>query len=369
MKKIIPTDLEIYPACRQALLFIGFLLLVGLNVFSQEAVTINKIKTGVYISPPFTMKDSAGYYYGMAIDLWELLEDEMNFVTDYIEYPSWHEMMEAVVTGEIDAAVSNISVTYERAKNIKFSFPWFDSGLRIMVLQTGKGSIWQELKRNGHLQAYLIIIIIILSLSITMTWIYRKREPKFPKTWADGLAESLYRLVLALKTGVVNNKNYSWVGKILAVIWMLSGVGLVAYVTSGITSSMTTIALTHDIHSLSDLPGKRVGVLSAGIAEEYMQNRGIPTIGYETIETATQALINNEIDAIVEDAPVLEYWAFTNPQQKVKVVGTIFHPDKYAFAANNKYSIQMDLLSVKLIKLLEQEKVNALKNNYFGNIH
>lgn len=351
---------------KKMIFFVCIFPLIWVNAAAQEVVTLNKIRTGVYISPPFVMKDSAGYYTGMAIDLWELLEDDMGFVAEYVEYPDWSRMMEAVATGEVYMAVSSISVTYERAKHLKFSFPWFDSGLRIMVKASGQGTVWNELKRNGHLHAYIWILAIIIALTIILTFINRERERDFPRNWVEGLSESLYRLILAIKTGVVNNKDYSWIGKVLAVVWMISGVGLVAYVTSSITSSMTTIALTHDIHSLSDLPGKRVGVLAGTVGEEYMNNRGIPTIGYANMEAAAQALLSDEIEAIVEDTPVLEYWTYTNPQHKVKVVGTIFHPDKYAFAANKKHSELMDSLSVELIRLLDIEKVSTLKNNYFG---
>lgn len=354
---------------RKVLPLLFLILFVLTDAYAREEITLNKVKTGVYVSPPFVMKDSAGYYGGMAIDIWELLENEMNFVSEYTEYQSWHSMMEAVTSGEVDMAVSSISVTYERAKHLKFSFPWFDSGLRILVKTSGQGTIWTELKRNGHLQAYVWIVIIIVLITIILTIIHRRRESEFPRNWVDGFTESLYRLVLAIKTGVVNNKEYNWIGKTLAVIWMLSGVGLVAYVTSSITSSMTTVALTHEIHSLSDLPGKRVGVLTGTVAEEYMQQRGYQTLGYENMQEAANALINDEIDAVVEDTPVLEYWVYTNPQHKMKVVGNIFHPDKYAFVSNKQYSEQMDSISVELIKLFDLEKIGALKNNYFGNVN
>lgn len=349
--------------------FLILLCLIATDAYLQEVVTLRKIKTGVYLNAPFVMIDSTGYYSGMAIDLWELLANEMGFVPEYIEYPSWHELIEDVTSGEIDAAVSNISVTYERAQQIKFSFPWFDSGLRILVKTSGEGSIWNELRRNGHLQAYVWILILIILLTIILMIVHRRHDPQFPRNWLDGFAESLYRLILAIKTGVIDNKHYNWIGKILAVTWMLTGVGLAAYVTSSITSSMTTVALTHDIHSLSDLPGKQVGVLSETVAQDYLQNRGISIIGYENMNDATTALINGEIDAVVEDAPVLEYWVYTNPEYKLKVVGNIFHADKYAFAANKRYGPQMDSLSVNLIKLFDLERVSSLKANYFGNIH
>lgn len=351
------------------LLFFIFLLTGWTNVAAQDLVTVRETKTGLYLSPPFVMKDSAGYYTGMAIEVWRLIEDQLNLRSTYIEFDTWHEMMDALANHEIEIGVSNISVTYERAQRLKFSFPWYDSGLRIMVKTQGNGNIWDVLKRNGHLQAYLWIALALLVLTIILTIIHRRREPDFPRNWIEGLAESMYRLVLAIKTGVVNNSNYSWIGKVLAVFWMLTGIGLVAYVTSSITSSMTAVVLTHDIHSLNDLPGKRVGVLSGGLAEEFMNGRGIPTISYERIDEAAQALDDNEIDAVVEDAPTLEYWTFTNCNRQMQVVGNLFHPDKYSFASNKMYSNLMDSVSVEIIKLLDDEKINEIRNRYFGNIH
>lgn len=355
-------------SCKKLFLYL-LLSFPFLQTYGQELITVRNIRTGVYLSPPFVMKDSAGYYAGMAIELWQLIEDEMNLHTQYIEYNSWRSMIEGLVNGDIEMAVSNISVSYERAQILKFSFPWYDAGLRIMVKTDGSGSIWTELKRNGHLQAYLWIAAALIVLTVILTLIHRHREPDFPRNWIEGLAESLYRLVLAIKSGVVNNENYSWMGKVLAVFWMLTGVGLIAYVTSTITSSMTAVALTHDIHSFADLPGKRIAVLSGSIAEEFMQNRGFPTTPYETINDAAQALLQNDIDAIVEDAPILEYWAFNNPDQKLQVVGNLFHPDKYAFAANRQDSQLMDSISVQIIKLFDTEKIGEIKNRYFGNIH
>lgn len=351
--------------------FLFFCILISsLNgLEAQELITVRKIKTGIYLNPPFVMKDTAGYYTGMAIDLWKLAAEDLNLRPEYIEYNTWSELMHAIISGDVEIGVSSISVTYERAKILEYTFPWYDSGLRIMVKTSGNSSIWTELRRNGHLQAYLWITLALIVLTVVLTIIHRRREPDFPRDWTEGFSESLYRLVLAIKTGVVNNQNYSWIGKVLAVFWMLTGIGLVAYVTSSITSSMTTIALTHDIHSLNDLPGKRVGVLEGTIGEEYMQARGVPTIPYNNIEQAAEALSNNDIDAIVEDAPVLEYWSFNNADKQFRIVGNIFHPDKLAFASNKRYAAQMDSLSIVIIKLFEQGKINEIRNTYFGNIH
>lgn len=347
--------------------FLFLFCVTGFRLPAQELVTLPKVKAGVYISPPFVMKDASGYYSGMAIDLWELVQDDLGWKTEYIEYDTWHGLMDALLQGEIEIAVSNISVTYERAKVMKFTFPWYDAGLRIMVRTEGNSSFWNELRKNGHLQAYIWIILLLLLITIFLTFLHRRREPDFPRGWIEGLSESLYRLILAIKTGVVNNRNYSWLGKIVAVFWMVSGIGLVAYVTSSITTSMTTVALTHDIHSLSDLPGKQVGVLNGSIAEEYLRGIGIATTAYEHIDELAAALTRDEVQAVVDDCPVLEYWVFNHPDQKMKVVGDIFHPDKYAFASSKTYSEATDSISVELIKLFDRGRIGELRKRYFGN--
>lgn len=336
---------------------------------AQELLPFTTVNVGVYISPPFVMKNEAGFYTGMAIDIWEQIENELNIKTKYTEFDTWNGLMQAITDGEIDIAVSNISVTYGRAEMLKFSFPWYDSGLRIMVKTEGSRSVWNELKRSGHIEAYAGIVLIILLLTIILTVIQRKRDPEFPRRWIDGLAESLYRLILAIKTGVVNNPSYNWIGKVLAVTWMLFGIGLVAYITSSITSSMTAVTLIHDIHSFADLPGKTVGVLSNSLAEKYLNDRDIRTVPYETIAELTQALTNDEVNAVVDDAPTLEYWCYNHPERKTKVVGDIFHDDKFAFGANKENSSLMDRISVELIKMFDLGKVAEIRNKYFGNIH
>ncbi len=345
-----------------------FSLLPNAN-YAQDLPALRHVNAGVYISPPFVMKDEAGLYTGMAIDIWNSVEKEVGLRSTYTEFHTWNGLIQALANGDIDVGISNISVTYGRAEILKYSFPWYDSGLRIMVKTEGNRSIWNELKRNGHLYTYAGIAIAIILLTIILTIIHRKRDPEFPRSWVDGLAESLYRLILAIKTGIVNNPSYNWIGKVLAVTWMLFGIGLVAYVTSSITSSMTAVTLTHDIHSISDLPGKTVGVLSNGLAEKYLNDRGIRTIPYETVDELTQALAADSVEAVVDDAPVLEYWNFNHPEQRMKVVGNIFHDDKYAFGGSKSRSGLMDSISVELVKMFDLGKTAEIRNKYFGNIH
>lgn len=340
-----------------------------LTTHADEQVTLRKMKVGVFISPPFVMAEENNTYSGMAIDLWKEVESELNVVSQYVNYSSLEKLLSAIQAKEIDIAVTNLTVTYDRAQVIRFSYPWYDAGLRIMVNDDQKGSIWKEMKQNGQLHSYACIFLIITALTILQTILYRRKDPEYPKKWRDGLSLSLYNLMETLRGGTLEYKFLGWVGHLLAVIWMIFGIGLVAYITSTITSSMTKISLTSEINALSDLSGKIVGVETGGVEEAFLRSIGIKTFPYDNILFAIEALQKKEVHAVVSDAPVLEYWVHKNPQEKISVVGSLFHPDKYAFATFKDNSELIDKISVVLIKLHESGKIKELKDNYMGVIY
>lgn len=336
------------------------------TVHAEEQVTLRKMRVGVFISPPFVEAEENNTYSGMAIDLWKMLESELNVVSQYVNYSSLDKLLSAIQAKEIDVAVTNLTVTYDRAQVVKFSYPWYDAGLRIMASNDRKGSIWKEMKQNGQIHSYVCIFLILTALTILQTILFRKKDPEYPRKWKDGLALSFYNLMNTLRGGTLEYKFLGWVGYLLAVIWMIFGIGLVAYVTSTITSSMTKISLTSEINSLADLSGKIVGVETGGVEEAFLRSVGIRTSSYDNVLHAIEALKNNEVHAVVSDAPVLEYWAHKNPQEKVSVVGSLFHPDKYAFATYKENSELIDTISVILIKLYESGKIKELKDSYMG---
>lgn len=249
---------------------------------------------------------------------------------------------------------------------MKFSFPWYDGGLRILAKSDHRGALWKEMKQNGQFHALLSIILFILLLTFLLTLFYRYKDPEFPRKWREGLALNLYHLVVSIQAGSVENKITGWIGHLLAVIWLVFGIGLIAYVTSTVTSSMTKISLTSDINSLADLSGKLIGVEEGGAVESYLRSLGLATIPYEKIQQATEGLLRDEISAVVGDAPVLEYWVHLNREKKLEVTGHTFHPDKYAFAGSGKHSSLIDSISLQLIKLSDSGRIKRLKEIYVG---
>ena len=337
---------------------------------SQEARVVT---VGVYASPPFVIASQRdNTFSGMAIDLWEAAAVDLKLAYRYVGYSNLRQLVDATRNGSVDVAVTNLTITRERAETIQFSQPWYDAGLRIMVPDNDAGGfrgIWNGLMNAGHVKGYALLLGIIFVATLLLTLFDRKFDPEFPPKWHEGLAESLYHVVLIASGGKSVRRNlFGWRGRIWSSIWLICGVATVAYVTSTVTSVMTTISLTQSINSLSDLPGKTVGVFSGSVAERFSDDLGLASIPYEGLDDAVAALKRDEIDAIIADAPILEHFAFSHPQEKLTVVGNIFHPDKYGFG----FPLDSDLakpVTLKLLELQERGVVEAIRLDYFGNKH
>lgn len=332
----------------------------------QQAVTV-----GLYASPPFVMIDG-GAYSGMAVELWQAIAAGLDMESRYETFPSYGALIEATRNGQIDVAVTNLTITRDRAEVMSFTQPWLDGGMRIMVSDTGSSGFWNiigGLSDAGHLQTYALLFMVIIAGTVVLTLFDRHFDPEFPRRWPEGLAESLHHVVSVVRSGNTSHKNlFGWRGRVFSVIWTVFGVAVVAYVTSSVTSVMTTASLQRQINSLADLPGNTVGVLAGSVEQDYMAELGISARAYPGIEDAVEALRNEEIDAIVADAPVIEYHAHAHPEQRLAVVGKVFHPDKYGFAFPHDSDLVRPV-TLQILHFQEDGTIAKLRSTHFGSAH
>lgn len=327
------------------------------------------VKTGVYLSPPFVMENN-GQYTGMAIELWEVFAQSLGLQAGYVRYETLADLVGAASSGDVDVAVTNLTVTRDRAERIDFTHPWFDAGLRIMISEdrgTGFRDMIGGLQASGHLRAYAWIASIIVLATILLTVFDRRFDKSFPKRWRDGIAESFYSVMSVATSGKpVSRKNlFGWVGRIWQGLWLVCGLAMLAYVTSSVTSVMTTLSLNNQIHSVADLSGRPVGVFTGSVAEQYARGAGLDVRAFPHMEDAAEALVAGHIAAIIGDAPVLEYYAHTNKRLPLAVVGAIFEPDKYGFGLLHDSDLTR-ALTVELIGAHESGRIEEIRKKYFG---
>jgi polar amino acid transport system substrate-binding protein len=344
------------------------LLLMPMAAFAQAEDS--PLTVGVYVSAPFVEHGDGDSYSGMAIELWDTIAQRMNLDYRYTHYPSLHDLVSATENGEVDVAVTNLTITRNRAEIVSFTQPWYDAGLRIMVPDSGgAGGFWgviDGLRDAGHLRAYAWLLFVIVLATIGFTIFDRRFDPAFPKRWREGVAESFYHVMSIATSGRTSRQNlFGWVGRIWQAFWLLIGVGVIAYITSSVTSIMTAVSLTQGISSLADLPGKTVAVFEGSVSEDYIAELGITTRAYLGIDEAVEAIKAGQVDALVGDAPVLEHYAHSYPGQRMAVVGNIFHPDKYGFAFPRDSDLTRPV-TLHILDLVEDGTLAEIRMRYFG---
>lgn len=346
-----------------------WLLLSVTGSFAQElSDTKQPVRVGVYVSPPFVIEEK-GHFTGMAIELWQALAEAQGLQSEYRSFPTVGALIDAAANGEVDVAVTNLTITQGRAQRIDFTYPWFDAGLRIMIDEhrgTGLFEIVSGLRDSGFLRAYAWIAFVVAAATLLLTLFDRRFDPNFPSRWRDGVAESFFSVMSIAAGKSASRKNiFGWLGRIWQGLWLVCGIAVLAFVTSSVTSVMTTLSLNNQINSLDDLNGKAVGVFTGSVSEDFARDSGFEVYSFPNIDKAVAALHDGDIAAIIGDAPVLEYYAHNHPDQQVDVIGGIFEPDKYGFGLPLN-SPMTRRLTVELIGAHERGLVEQLHTKYFG---
>ena len=106
------------------------LLLVGCSVNPSVGKTLRIANEPAF--PPFEFLGSDGKSQGFSIDLIEAIAQAANFKIDYQSVP-FDGIIPALQAKTIDAAISSITITEERAKTVSFARPYFKAGLAIAI--------------------------------------------------------------------------------------------------------------------------------------------------------------------------------------------------------------------------------------------
>src|SRR4029077_16603485 len=119
-------------------------------------------------------------------------------------------------------------------------------------------------------------------------WFERRRNPEsFPEGYVPGLIESTWWSVCTLISGGCENKSPNGIlGRLSAVIWMLAGIGLTAYITATLSATLTVHTLPTDTQGLGDLRMSTVGTVTGSSAFNYLQNQGMTVKGFEDVDSA-----------------------------------------------------------------------------------
>lgn len=321
---------------------------------------------------PFSF-DKDGRRVGFAAELWDQLARESGLEYDVQVVNSAQEIIDAVKNKTADIGVGAISVTSKREEVIDFTQPFYESGLQVLTAGGGGSfadNIVQMITNLFSLELIGMFLLLMTTMFIIshLVWRYEHKvnSDQWPEDYKSGIWESFWWTLSTLLVGGADNKGPVGVGgRIVAIVWMLLSIVLVSLLTASFTTTLTINTLKGDINGPGDLPGRKVATVQGSTAETWLNAKGSKVTPLADVAACIAELREGRVQAVVYDAPVLQYEAAKTNDEKLQMVGPVFERQNYAFALQQDSTLR-EKLNQALLTIHERGIGIELRKKYFG---
>jgi ABC-type amino acid transport substrate-binding protein len=317
---------------------------------------------------PFVMGQE-GQLTGFSIELWEEVARLDSIQYEFVLVETVEQQLEAVTSGQADVAIAAISMTPEREEVVDFSHPYFRSGLQIMTRSEPLGpvgAITAFFLSARFLFATLVLLLVLVVIGHLVWLLERNHNPDFHHNYWPGIWEGLWWSAVTVTTVGYGDKTVKGcLGRLLGMFWMLAGIFILANFTAFVTAEVAVSQLATPINGPEDLPGKRVITVAGTTAADYLRAEGIPFRQVEVIDATYPLLRSGVVEAIVYDAPVLQYHALHEGEGELVLAGDRFTREDYAIAFPTD-SPYRERVNRALLEMVRTGTYDTITRHWFG---
>ena len=325
------------------------------------------IRVGTIQSPPFSYEED-GVWDGLSFALWRRVSEVLGI--DYtIKVYTIEDMVKAIEKNEVDIAVADLNITADRDRVMRFGHTFHHSGYGVVTrddLQP-RFALLEALFSRDFLYAVSSLVLLLLVIG-TLVWIFERRAKgtDFGGSIFQGLGSGLWWSAVTMSTvGYGDKSPRTATGRVIATIWIFASVVVISSFTAAIASSLTVGRMVSSIQEIDDLRHRRVGVVEAASAEEYLKDLGFRPMTFIGTTALLDALEKGEVEAVVHDEPVLSYLLNKNPRKGVRLQRVELGSLGYAFA----YPVESGLarpVGIEMLEIIESDSWPSLVRRYLS---
>lgn len=315
-----------------------------------------KLVVGLHEKPPFTIQEEDGGWGGLAVDLWEEVAEKLGYSYEYRVLP-YEQLIPALERRELDLAIGELAVDPQVEERIDFSQPYLASSLGVAVSTRRWEPDWIGIFKdffNWGLVKILLGIMAGLFLASFLIWAVERRHAHTHfggKGW-HGFGSALwFSAVTMTSVGYGDKTPNTFVGRLIAFLWMLAGVLIIAAFTGSVASSVATARIKDAVISPSDINRLNAGVLAGSRADAILRQLGIRHTTYEFPDTALSELATGRLDALVADRITLGYLIQHDQLNRVRLLPMRFNDYGVAMAFPPNSPIREDV-NVALLEVI-----------------
>ena len=285
-----------------------------------------------------------GSWSGMAVELWQQVADQEQIPYVLVPADNTTELLAATKRNEVDVAIGCITISPERIRPNRFSLPFQESGLGVMVkrnqLELGS-SLLRSLLSPDLIRLLLAYVVLIGLLSVAV-WQVERNGSK-PSSWEIGPRRAFALIFQVLATGpgtntvVVTTRGNTFVF-VAYLVRIITASLLVSYVTLNVVRGNQELA-SRNIRSLKDLAGQRVAVRPGTVSDDLLQRLNdsglqppIQLREFDQVIRADSLLAADAVDAVLADDIQLDFLLQQLPHKLYGLALRNLNPQSQAFA-------------------------------------
>jgi ABC-type amino acid transport substrate-binding protein len=316
-------------------------------------------------SPPFTIPSPDGRWHGISYELWEAIAEQTDRPFELRELPL-SEMLEGLASGEVDVGVAALTVTAEREAAFDFTHPFYQGGLGIAVSQAPSSAsriVWRVL--SARFLQTIGALVAVLFVSGLLMWFFERKHTDDPKGVNSVFDAFWWSAVTMTTVGYGDRVPQTVGGRLVAMVWMFSGIILISSFTATISSVLTVSQLESDIDGPEDLSGVRVGTVASSTSAAWVADQRLYAELYDTPSDALAALARDEVEAVVYDAPVLQYLVHNDHPRALTVLPHVFARQNYAIGLRQGLP-GLERINQVLLERVESPWFRDLQRRHLG---
>ncbi|MGV1089359.1 MAG: transporter substrate-binding domain-containing protein [Mycobacterium sp.] len=310
--------------------------LAGLPGLSPTAHAAPRmINLATYDLAPFVMTHD-GVKSGFTIDLLEEIHKRTGVDYNLVDGDTAAGLLKAVAEGRAEAAACAISITSERAERFDFSQPIMKAGLQIAIPATALEHTqpgmrdFLKLLFSQTMASWLIAALVLTIVPAHIIWLLERHhdDDTVSRSYFPGIFQS-FGWGLGMLAASPDDAPRHWQTRALSLVWAFVSVIFVAYFTATLTANLTVDKFESKINSATDLIGRRVCTVADTTSTTHLNKIGVDYTGMRDIEGCYTGLQAGKFDAIVFDAPVLQYYVLHQGAGVATIAGPVFHDEDY----------------------------------------
>lgn len=348
---------------------VAFSLCLFIASLSFSQTPKDTLIIGYAPAPPFIIEDD-NKLSGINIWLWNRVSKDLN-----LEYKlvlmDFSEMLDGLKQETIDVCINPLTITSQRSIDMEFTHSFYASNSTIAVTkQNTFVRVIEFIQRffNRNLLRGLFILFSVIILFGLATWLFEKnKNPTHFRPGWKGFFDGLWWSVVTMTTvGYGDKYPKSRGGKIVALIWMFSGLLFISGLTAGIASSLTVMNLENEVEDFNTYKDKRVGSITSSSSIAFLKDNFFNKVEtYSSLNDGLRDLSEEKIEAFLYDEPILKYRLKQEEGlSNITLLPIKFDLQLYAFGLPKKHSLLEQQISQKILEITESHEWRVVLNEF-----